>query len=443
MSIRASTSAARTAVNSQRGLSSSSTAWLPPKQLSSKAALYARNKKQAAEGDDAASGSGSGNMLSEVTLPPPDLSHLETLHPESVTPSSVGRVKAFPPSTLDAFKTLSIPASIQKEFAFAASRPATVIRGATVEIKKLLDQGKAASSKQSRHVLVGGAGTGKSTLVLQAVSYAQSQGHVVFYLPSATPLVNSSTPHIYSQPRALFDQPVLSASLLSKLAAVNKAAFKELKTSKEYTFGAGKQVAQGKSFEELAKAAGGDDKIVTSVFEALIEELSIQTSRPVLLAIDDCQSLFATTKYVDPSYAPIESHSLVVPRILLEFVSGQREFAAGSVLLSPCSLSSSQSSALTYFIRSPSSSSSSSSSSSTTAPTSPYSTVVASLRKFPVPPRLSSEEAVGVVELLKATRGVRVGEGRGLGDREFLERLVGSDGNPREFVNGLRRSVMA
>lgn len=97
----------------------------------------------------------------------------------------------------------------------------------------------------------------------------------------ATPLVNSSTPHIYSQPRALFDQPLLSTSLLSKLSAVNKAAFKELKTSKEYTFSGGsggeKKLAAGKNLEELCKAAGGDEKIVTSVFEALVEELSTQT----------------------------------------------------------------------------------------------------------------------------------------------------------------------
>lgn len=34
-------------------------------------------------------------------------------------------------------------------------------------------------------------------------------------------------------------------------------------------------------------------------------------------------------------------------------------------------------------------------------------------------------------------------EGKGLGDKEFLERLVGSDGNAREFVKGLRKSVVA
>ncbi|GAA5884151.1 hypothetical protein JCM16303_005943 [Sporobolomyces ruberrimus] len=447
MSARASS---RTVVNSSRSFSSTSTARLPPKPLSSKAALYARNKKQAAEGDEAASGSGAGNILAEVTLPPPDLKHLQTMHPESLNQAAVGQVKTFPTSTLDAFKTLSIPSSVQKEFSYS-SKPATVVRQATLDIKKLLDESKTKSSKESRHVLHGGAGTGKSTLMLQAISYAQASGYIVFYLPSATPLVNSSTPHIYSQPRALFDQPVLSSGLLTKLSAVNKPAFKELKTSKEYTFSGGaggeRKIAAGKTLEELCKAAGGDDKIVTSVFEALIEELSTQTSRPVLLAIDDCQSLFATTSYVDPSYNAIESFSLVVPRMLMEFASGQRQFASGSVLLSPCSLSPSQSPALTDFLSASSSSPSKSSpyDHPSTSSYTTYSSLLSEsgLEKFSVPSRLTTKEASGVVEMLKAIRGIRVAEGKGLGDKEFLERLVGSDANPREFVKQLRKSAVA
>lgn len=94
-----------------------------------------------------------------------------------------------------------------------SKRPATVVRQATLKVKKLLDDSKAGSSKQSRHILRelwvlfsppfpkrfeaddrefdfrsdGGAGTGKSTLMLQAVSYAQASGYVVFYLPSGEP----------------------------------------------------------------------------------------------------------------------------------------------------------------------------------------------------------------------------------------------------------------
>ncbi|GAA5930504.1 hypothetical protein JCM1841_006561 [Sporobolomyces salmonicolor] len=438
MSVRPSASVALKSIPSARSFASTSTARLPPKQkLGSKAALWARNKKSTTEGDDAAStGSGAGNVLSEVTLPPPDLSGVQVMHPESLTKAAVGDVRAFPAPALDVFKALSVPSSTQKEHAFT-SKPATVVRNATLKITSVLDAGRTASSKESRHILDGGAGTGKSTLLLQAVSYAATTGWVVLYLPSATPLVNSSTPHLYSSARHLFDQPVLSASLLTKFSTANKAAFKALKTTQEWAFGE-RKVAQGKPLEELCKVAGGDEKIVTSVFEAVMEELTVQKERPVLLAIDDAQSLFAPSAYVDPTYQAIETFSLIVPRMLLEFVSGQRTFATGSVLLSASSLSAHSSLAMTDFLSPPPASALPSAYDRARLASYPtYASILAAgVQKLPVPARLDRTEAVGIVQLLQGWRGVR----EKVSDPSFLERLVAADGNPREFAKALSRN---
>ncbi|GAA5917401.1 hypothetical protein JCM6882_000846 [Rhodosporidiobolus microsporus] len=431
-----------------RTFASTSAARLPPKPNSA-AARFAKAKQQAKGEEDGASAGGSGNVLAEVTLPKPDLSSLQVMHPEGLNKAAVGEVKAFPGPALDAFKALSIPGSLQRELAFTP-RPATVVREATLKVTQVLDTGKKGSSSAARYVLTGGAGSGKSTLLLQAVSYAQSTDWIVLYLPSAAPLVNSSTPHIYSSARALFDQPALSSSLLSKFSSANSKAFKALKTAKEWTFG-DKKVAQGKSLEDLAKAAGGDEKLVTSVFEAVMEELSVQKQRPVLLAIDDAQPLFTTSHYVDPSYHAVETFSLAVPRLLLEFVSGQRSFAQGSVLFSPCSLSKDSSPAMTDFLASSSASATSSPASSsslataTAALASPYDHKSASsyetykavldsgVKKLEVPERLSRQEAVGIVRLLKGWRGTR----EAIDDKMFLQRLVASDGNAREFARSL------
>ncbi|GAA5843895.1 hypothetical protein JCM11251_003546, partial [Rhodosporidiobolus azoricus] len=165
--------------------------------------------------------------------------------------------------------------------------------------------------------------------------------------------------------------------------------------------------------------------------------------RPVLLAIDDAQPLFATSHYVDPSYHSVETFSLAIPRLLLEFVSGQRSFAQGSVLLSPCALSENASPAMTDFL---SSSATSSAASSSAAPlASPYDRKSASsyetykaildsgVQKLAVPERLSRQEAVGIVRLLKGWRGTR----EAIDDKMFLQRLVMTDGNPREFARSL------
>ncbi|BGP39668.1 hypothetical protein JCM10450v2_003638 [Rhodotorula kratochvilovae] len=441
MSTRPSCAAMLKAVPSARSFASTSQARLPPK-LSSKAALWAMNKKGAAtEEEGASSGASVGNVLAEVTLPRPDLSGLKAMHPEDLVKEAVGQVRAFPDRALEVFKTLSIPTSLKREHAFTP-KPATVVREATLELARTLDEAKKVSSREGRYVLTGEKGTGKSSLLLQAVSYAQSTDWIVLYLPSATPLVNSSTPHAYSQQRALFEQPALAASLLTKFSAANKEAFKALKTSKEHVFGE-KKVAEGKTLEELAKAAGGDEKVVTAVFEALMEELAAQKERAVLLAIDDAQSLFATSKYIDPTYQALETFALVIPRLLLEFVAGERTFANGSVLLSASSLSAASSPAMTAFLSSTSSTPSrarplpSAYDTARVSSFDTYSAILDGLKRFDLPARLSRKEAVGIVELLRGWRGTR----EFIDDKAFLEKLVAADGNPREFTRVMTKNA--
>ncbi|GJN89014.1 hypothetical protein Rhopal_001985-T1 [Rhodotorula paludigena] len=450
----------RGAAPAVRTFASTSQARLPPK-LSSKAALWAKNKKNATADDvclslsgqltqltvlhlqeSSSSSAGTGNVLSEVTLPRPDLSGLKAMHPEDLVKASVGQVRAFPEPVLELFKSSSIPNSLKREHAFS-TRPATVVRQATLDLTARLDKASKASSRDARFILTGDKGVGKSSLLLQAASFAQSNKWIVLYIPSAAPLVNSSTPHNYSSTRALFEQPLLASSLLSKFAAANKAAFKAVKTQKEWTFG-DKKVAAGKSLEDLAKAAGGDEKLSTAVFEAVFAELEGQKNFPVLLAIDDAQSLFATSKYIDPTYQALETFSLVIPRMLLELVSGQRCFSRGSVAIAPSSLSPLSSPAMTDFLASPSTAVSrtqalASAYDRSRVPSFPtYSAILeAGLERFAVPERLDRAEAVGIVNLLKGWRGTR----QVVDDKAFLEKLVAADGNPREFTRALTQTM--
>lgn len=125
--------------------------------MSSKAALWAKNKKNASADDvclslsgqltqltvlhlqeSSSSSAGTGNVLSEVTLPRPDLSGLKAMHPvrsrplvpcsvskltwipalspqEDLVKASVGQVRAFPEPVLELFKSSSIPNSLKRE----------------------------------------------------------------------------------------------------------------------------------------------------------------------------------------------------------------------------------------------------------------------------------------------------------------------------------------
>lgn len=130
-------------------------------------------------------------------------------------------------------------------------------------------------------------------LMLQALTYAQSTGWVVLYLPSgqlsrllvqtpsltllsltATPILNSSTPHVYSSSQALFGQPALALQLLGKFTSANKAAFKALKTRKAWTFG-DRVMKIGTGLDELS-TKNVDEKTSTAILEALFDELAAQ-----------------------------------------------------------------------------------------------------------------------------------------------------------------------
>lgn len=91
---------------------------------------------------------------------------------------------------------------------------------------------------------------------------------------AATPVLNSSTPHVYSSAQALFDQPALAQQLLGKFTAANKASFKALKTRKEWLFG-DRVVKAGTGLDELS-TKGVDEKNSAAVLEALFDELAAQ-----------------------------------------------------------------------------------------------------------------------------------------------------------------------
>ena len=47
---------------------------------------------------------------------------------------------------------------------------------------------------------------------------------------------------------------------------------------------------------------------------------------PVLLAIDDFQSLYSQSKYRDARFNTLKAYHLSLPRLLLEFASGRQQF---------------------------------------------------------------------------------------------------------------------
>ncbi|TXT04856.1 hypothetical protein VHUM_03939 [Vanrija humicola] len=263
---------------------------------------------------------------------PADLTDLVQLYPESVIPLNVGKASTFPRNTYDQLKTFGLPTRLEKELAIGS--PASVVRQATLDLVQTLEKSKGGSSKNARYLLNGVRGSGKSTLLVQAVSYALESGWLVLYAPRAEKWTDSSSQFAYNAASQTFHQPELSASLLSKFYAVNRDRLATVALPEALTFGEHK-FAAGSKLDELVSAGSKDELVSVPILEKVLEILGKQTQLPVLIALDDVQTLFGTSKYRTPTYEPVEPYHLSAPRLFLDYFSGRKSFANGAIVTAP------------------------------------------------------------------------------------------------------------
>lgn len=251
---------------------------------------------------------------------------------ESVIPLNVGKASTFPRNTYDQLKTFGLPIRLEKELAIGS--PASVVRQATLDLVQTLEKSKGGSSKDARFILSGVKGSGKSTLLVQAVSYALESGWIVLYVPRAEKWVDSTAQFKYNAASQTFHQTETSAGLLSKLHSVNRDRLATITLPEALTFGEFK-FAAGSNLDELVSAGSKEELIAVPVLEKVLELLGKQTKIPVLVAIDDVQTLFGTTAYRTPTYEPLEPYYLSAPRLFLDYLSNRKSFANGAIVTAP------------------------------------------------------------------------------------------------------------
>ncbi|KAI0060655.1 hypothetical protein BV25DRAFT_1954404 [Artomyces pyxidatus] len=264
------------------------------------------------------------DRLDELQLPP--------FHPEDITPASAGKAMMFPLPENDAVRIFGVPKNVLVDFR-VLSKPASIVRDVTLRIVDKLQRASEQSSEKNRVVLAGSSGSGKSYLLLQAVEFAASTGWIVLYIPRGTiNLVNSTTPYVYDLRTQTYQQPIFAYQTLQRLLTVNSSALDRLVTETEVEIEKRAPLPSGTPLKTLIDVGLKDQSVAPTVLSALIEELGKQTQIPVLLAIDDFQALFSKSSYRDPHFSTIKSWHLSMPRLLLEYTSGQKTFARGAVI---------------------------------------------------------------------------------------------------------------
>ncbi|KAH9933487.1 mitochondrial ribosomal death-associated protein 3-domain-containing protein [Fomitopsis serialis] len=370
---------------------------------------------------------------------------LPTFSPEAMN-YSVGKALAFPASQNEAMRAFGVPDSALRDFRIL-SRPCSVVRDVTISALNVLDGASDKSSRDTRLIMTGPTGCGKSYLLLQTVEYAAHSDWIVMYIPRGLHLVDSSKDYAYDARTRTYSQPAYSDQLLRRFLSVNERLIETLKT-REHVSLEDAPVPAGSPLSELVKAGVQNPVNAPVVLAVLMDELSHQSTYPVLLAVDDMQAMYGYSLYRDAHYRQIMAQHLAIPRMILEYASGKKAFPRGAVM----GAAGTQHTAfkmpleLCEALGLP-----------PPRPAGPYTKrspetteFARGLKNFPVSPRMSVSEAASLFEVWMQDKALHTGEVRVNdelrsvpNDELFMSKYAEADGNPRAFVqNGLLATQM-
>ncbi|KIY69448.1 hypothetical protein CYLTODRAFT_349530 [Cylindrobasidium torrendii FP15055 ss-10] len=354
----------------------------------------------------------------------------------TLQPQNIGKPVLYANPQTSPARYFGLPKTTLVEFRLL-TQPCTIIRESTLQMTGLVERAAGNPSSDSRICYVGSAGTGKSHLLLQTVQHCHLQKWVVIYIPRAYATVDSTTTHVYDLRTRTYVQPFFSWQLVQRIFSTNQAILDTLTTTEKHDFGK-VSVEAGQPLQELHRIAETDKYFAPQVLEVVLAELGKQKEHPVLLAVDDFQSLYGKTKYKDPHFDGITSYHLNVPRLIMEYAGGRKSFARGAVFGAlrstntqfPVSNDMYMGLGLDEFEEG--------------RAWSPYQKQRKSVREYldgmvplHVPEGLTATEATGLFELWRQSRAMAAEAG----DSTFMAAYTQSGGNPREFVwNGIMKS---
>ncbi|TPX38156.1 hypothetical protein SmJEL517_g00265 [Synchytrium microbalum] len=180
-------------------------------------------------------------------------------------------VAQIPPEQLRAFPINTLPKPLQTQMNLV-SQPALLARNFMIEMLQSM------AVDTDPIILDGPARVGKSATLFQLLSHQYSLGWMVVYLPNPSSWINGTAPYVRQQD-AKYQQPDLAVGIIRGILRVNA------KTLEEYP-----------DIESSLKQASTQPE---SAHEALEAFLADDSKPETLIAIDQVNSLFATSLYKD------------------------------------------------------------------------------------------------------------------------------------------------
>ncbi|KAF9640568.1 Ribosomal protein S23/S29 mitochondrial [Lasiodiplodia theobromae] len=239
-------------------------------------------------------------------------------------------------------------------------RPAMLARRETVELGRLVSAVEAEPGKKVTKIIHGDRASGKTTLLLQAMSMAFLKGWVVINFPDAMELTIGHTAYapLDGTNPAQYVQKKYTASLLGQIAKANGKVLGSLKLAHQHTLPA---ALKGDTLLDLAQLGAEDADVAWPALQAFWKELTTLSNKekadeglarpPVMVCMDNLSFIMNNSEYLDREANPIHAHDFVLVRHFVNLLNGTAKLPNGGMVLAATSGSNSpKSHALDYAI---------------------------------------------------------------------------------------------
>ena len=254
-----------------------------------------------------------------------DVQGLETLTKDNMlSAEKMGEMLALEGNIIDRLRDVKAFKTTQNWNMFR--RPATLMRQESIELGNDFEAIKN-EPRTIQRIITGDKKSGKSVLLLQAMSMAFLNNWIVINVPEAQDYTinhSSYAPVPGGQDERLYIQPHLTSDLLARVVTANRALLSKLPLAEDHT--ASKLPTSKKmTLVDLATLGADEPSVAWPVWQALWKELN-STSRgktpipPVLLAVDSVDHWFDMTKYRSSDFKFIHAHQFLFIRQFMQLL---------------------------------------------------------------------------------------------------------------------------
>ena len=241
-------------------------------------------------------------------------------------------------------------------------RPAMLMRKETLDFGKEVEGIARNEEKKSiRRVYVGERGSGKSLMLLQAMTMAFLKDWVVINIPNGAllyfslarslliPTSQSAQDLILAQTEygplpettpTLYTQRTYTATLLSTIARSNPILTDLQLAQPTNLSNIPIPIPPNISLARLASLGSSDPEIAWPIFQLLLSELKKPGRPPLMFCLDGLAHVMCDTRYIaPPEYKPIHAHDFTLIKSFLDHLSGAEPLPNGGAILAATSSS--------------------------------------------------------------------------------------------------------